>query len=121
MPEPRGHTLFTETLGIVNEALEAHRDEAPWKGLLDRAGPRLEGLDLGVAIHENADPAPIDHYTVRMEDGKLAVTSRGERPATVDWRVSVDELRAIVDDRDAYIADPARLDLDWLRRRIDGV
>jgi hypothetical protein len=118
MPEHSGHTLFTEALRVVNRALGAHEGEAPWRGLLRRAGERLEGVDFGVEVYEGDTPTPVDCYTIRLHDGKFAVSSHGEAPTPVDWKVSVDELRWIAENPEACIEAPERLGMEWLRRRV---
>ena len=116
MPDPRGHTLFTEALGAVAAVIDAHRDASPWREIAERTSGAAEPRVFGVAVHE-ADPAnPVDQYAVRIHDGRFEVLERGHAEPAIHWRVSVDELRRIRAGVDALIAEPEALDLGWLER-----
>lgn len=116
MAEPRGHTLLTELLRVANRALEAHEGELPW-GEVTRRTTEHESPTFGVAIFGEDAGVPLDRYAIRVQRGRLEVVSRDEVP-TIDWRVSVDFLRHVARHPDGYIADPAKLELGWLLRRL---
>ena len=118
MPEPRGHTLLTETLRLVNKVLERHADVSPYREIVSRSKQIAGGLELGVAIHEGNPRAPVDSYIIRIRDGKLEVVSRGERVEIVDWTVSVDFLRQVVGAPEFYLDHPEKLGLGWLESRL---
>jgi len=115
--EPSGHTLLTEVLRVANRAIEAHEDEPPWREIAERTAER-ESPTFGVAIFEHDPDVPVDQYAIRVHDGRLEVVSGGHVPA-VDWRVSVDFLRDVASHPDGYVADPRKLELGWLARRLD--
>jgi hypothetical protein len=116
--EYEGHTLFTEALRVMSEALTAHKDASPYREMLARAGRILGGQDLWVAIYEKSPGAPVDHYTIRMDGAKFHVVAHGKQEPAADWTVSVDYLRRVAGNPQAYIDVPARLDLGWLERRL---
>jgi hypothetical protein len=117
MPVFEGHTLLTETLRVLNQALAQHADEHPYCEILDRV-ERLGSLRLGVAIHEGDESAPIDYYAIEIRDGKFQVVSHGQREPAIDWRVSVAYLRRVTAHPSLHVDQPARLELDWLVRRL---
>ena len=119
MHEYEGHTLFTETLQVMSEALTAHKDASPpYREILARSERILEGQDLGVAVYEKTPDAPVDHYTIRIDGAKFHVVAHGKREPAVVWSVSVDYLRRVAGNPQVYLDVPARLDLAWLERRL---
>ena len=116
--EYEGHTLFTETLRVMSEALTAHKDASPYREILARAEQILEGQDLGVAVYEKTPEVPVDHYTIRLHGAKFHVVGHGKREPGILWSVPVDYLRRVAGNPQAFIDVPARLDLGWLERRL---
>jgi hypothetical protein len=55
MAEPSGHTLFTEALGVMNRAIDAHRDTAPWREIVAKTSGSLAPGLFSVAVVEG-DP-----------------------------------------------------------------
>jgi hypothetical protein len=117
MPEPRGHTLFTDTLRVMNRAIAAHEDSPPFREIIARTKALPDAIRLGVEIYEHDPSAPVDHYGIRIHDGRFEVASRTREPVT-DWRVSLEYLRRVAEDPQTYIDDPRKLDLGWLERRL---
>ncbi len=103
-------------LRVANRAIEAHKGEAPWREIAERTTER-QSPTFGVAILEGDPPVAIDHYAIRVHEGRFEVLSRSSAPA-VDWRLSVDFPRDVARHPDGYVADPRKLDLDWLQRRL---
>ncbi|EED34692.1 hypothetical protein NOR51B_630 [Luminiphilus syltensis NOR5-1B] len=106
------------TLDTVNSAIEEHADTAVFGKVLEMAKTRLDGERLGVAVYEEDPDAPFDYYTVQFNKGRLELKARGKASPTVDWKVSQEYLSAISENPDAYIANPAKLDIDWLKARV---
>jgi hypothetical protein len=118
MAEPTGHTLLTQALGVINRAIVAHRDTSPWREMVAKtSGPREPTL-LSVVITEGEPERIVDHYTLRVHEGRLEMVEHGRSEAAVDWRVSVAALRSMVAKPDRYLSDPTRLPLDWLASRL---
>jgi hypothetical protein len=118
MREHEGHTLLTETLQVMNEVLRLHAEASPYREIRERAARILAGQDLGVAVYEKTPDTPVDHYTIRMDGAKFHVIKHGQREPAVDWSVSVDYLRRVAGNPQAYLDVPARLDLAWLEQRL---
>jgi hypothetical protein len=118
MAEPRGHTLLTDTLRVINRAIEAHRDAAPWREIVARTSGGDGPMLFAVEIHEGDPERTVDHYTVRVHEGRFEVVEHGRSEAAIDWSVSVEDLRRIVSDQDRYLDDPGRLPLAWLEPRL---
>ncbi|HXK22773.1 MAG TPA: hypothetical protein VMS55_08885 [Myxococcota bacterium] len=118
MAEPTGHTLLTQVLQVINRAIDAHRETAPWREIVARtsgpAGPTL----FAVAIYEGDPERIVDHYTVRAHEGRFEMVEHGRSEPATDWRVSVETLRGIAAKPDRYVSDPGRLPLDWLESRL---
>lgn len=116
MAEPSGHTLFTDLLRVANRAIEAHRDESPWRELVERTTD-CETPSFGVALLGGDSEVPIDRFAIHLHEGRFELVSREDVPV-VDWEVSIDFLRDVARHPDRYVADPRRLQLDWLERRL---
>ncbi len=119
MAEPRGHTLFTDTLRVINRAVEAHAHASPWREIITRTGDHhREPRTFGVDVYEDDPERPVDHYRIGVHEGRFEVIERGSSGAAVDWRVSVDQLRGIIADPDAHEDAPEKLGLSWLVERL---
>jgi len=118
MPEPSGHTLLTDALAVIRRALEAHREEAPWREIVARTSGRRGPRTFAVAVTEGDPARVIDFYVVRVHEGRFEVVEQGRGAPVIDWNVAVEHLRRIVADPDRYIAGPEQLDLGWLVSRL---
>jgi hypothetical protein len=111
MAEPQGHTLLTQALGVMNQALEAHRDEALWREIIARTtGP--EEQTFVVAVHDEMQV--LECCLVGVHEGRFRMVARVGVEADAQWRVSVDHLRRIAAHSSEFIDDPEKLDLTWL-------
>jgi hypothetical protein len=118
MAEPSGRTLLTETLGVINRAIDAHRDSSPWREIVAKtSGPRGPKL-FAVEVREGYPEQIVDHYTIRAHEGRFEMIEHGSSEPAIDWRVSVETLRGIAAKPDRYLNDPSKLPLDWLERRL---
>jgi hypothetical protein len=56
-----------------------------------------------------------------MHNSKLQLASHGKDAPDIDWKVSMDYLRDINQNPKKYIEDPWKLDVEWLKNRLqDG-
>jgi len=120
MPEHSGHTLLTEALAVIRRALEAHREEAPWREIVARTSGRRGPRTFAVALTEGEPARVVDSYVVRVHEGRFEVVEHGRGGPAIDWNVAVGHLRSIIADPDRYIAGPDQLDLGWLVSRLSA-
>lgn len=112
------YDLFMGYIDVVNKALKEHSD-TPLVGevlsLMTRLG---EGRKFGAAIYKTDPEKPFDYFTVRLADGKVELDARGKREPDIAFRVSQDFLVKVNENPEDYVANPARLDIDWLKSRL---
>lgn len=111
--------LFTQALNVVNGALTSHENTPPYKQIIDAAKTVLDDRKMGVAVYENDPKSPFDYYTVRCKDGVFELVSHGKDAPAIDWKVSRDYLHKLVDNQKEYIENPAKIDWDWLKDRLN--
>lgn len=111
-------TLFLEYLNTLNQALDAHREEAPYKQLIDLGQKLMDDKKIGIAIYKSDPSSPHDFYTVKFTDGRLAFVSHGKEAPDHSWKVKESFMQDVVKDKQTYIQNPAKLDWDWLRSRL---
>jgi len=71
-----------------------------------------------VEVCEGEPERIVDHYTIRVHEGRFEIIEHGGSEPAIDWRVSVEALRSIMAKPDRYLSDPGRLPLDWLELRL---
>jgi hypothetical protein len=118
MAEPSGHTLLTEALRVINQAIDAHRGSSPWREVVARTSRRHGPKLFAVEICQGDPERVVDHYTIRAHEGRFEMVEHAASESATDWRVSVEALRSIVATPDRYLSDPGRLPLDWLEARL---
>jgi hypothetical protein len=118
MAEPSGHTLFTQALGVINRAIEAHEDASPWREIVARTSAAEPARTFGVAICEGDPRRVVDRYSIRAHEGRFEVVEHGRLEPAIDWEVSVDHLERIVAHPDRFIDAPEQLGLGWLEDRL---
>jgi hypothetical protein len=105
-------------LGVTNTAMENMRDKPVIKEVLKLVDKHAAGRKFGVAVYGGDADHPYDYYTVRLNQSRIEFVSRGKDEPDVDWKVSADYLRDINENSDDYIKNPLKLDLDWLKSRL---
>ena len=112
------YDLFTGALDVTNRSLEANRETKFFGTLIGAWDKFLEGHKAGVAVYDENPDQPFDYFTVRYANGKFQLQSRGKSEHDTEWKVSRRYLQSLVDDPQAYIDNPAKLDIDWLKNRL---
>jgi hypothetical protein len=112
------YDLFMGTVDVINEALEEHADTPVLKNVLSLADKVASGKQFGVAVYKDNPDKPFDYFTVRMNNKKVELAARGKESPDIAWKVSQDYLADVCEDPQAYIDNPAKLDLDWLKSRL---
>lgn len=118
MAEPSGHTILTDALRVIGRAIKAHENASPWREVVTRTTSGRRRNTFAVAIYEGDPEHVVDHYVIRVHEGRFEVVERGRSEPAADWRVSVEHLRHIVAEPDGYIDAPEKLDLGWLQTRL---
>lgn len=108
--QPIDH-LFEGALEVVNRSLEANREQ---RG----ASPAREGHQTKVLVYEDDGSAPSTAFALEFRDGRLRMTQRWQSDVDSEWKVSRDDLNALVTHPDEYVKHPARLGMDWLTSRL---
>lgn len=111
-------TLVNEYVHVVNQAIGRHKDEFPYKQLLDISDTVFGGRDLRMDVYSDDSDKVHDHFMLRFEDGKLDLVDHGKDDAEITWKVARAHVEEVVDAPETYIEHPERLDLDWLRHRV---
>ena len=101
--------LFQRYVEICNAAIDAHREEFPYKQVWSAA----KNAGVRVAVY---DDQPKTEYALRFADERLEAAREGEEEAPA-VRLNLSYLREVVEHPDAYIENPSKLDWHWLRSR----
>ena len=112
------YDLFMGALDVTNEALDKLREKPLIKDLVKLMDKHAEGRKLGVAVYSDDPSKPHDYFTVRVHNQSLQLDSRGKDAPEIDWKVSTDYLKQINEDPQAFIDNPLKLDLEWLKSRL---
>lgn len=111
-------TLFLEYLNTLNQALEAHRNETPYKQIIDASDRVFGDEKLGVAVYKTDPSSPHDFYTVKITDGRIAFVSHGKDAPEYSWKTKESFMKDVVENKQHYIDNPQKLNWDWLKSRI---
>ena len=112
------YTRFMETLDTINSALDEHGDKPVFKQMLEGADKALAGRKFGVAVYKENPKEPHDYFTLRFNNRKFELDSRGKDAPDIDWKVSTDYLQDVSGNPDKYIKNPLLLDVDWIKSRL---
>lgn len=112
------YDLFTQSLDVTNRAIDENRGEGVYGALISAWDKYLDGHKAGVAVYDEDPDQPFDYFTIRYANGKFELQSRGKSEHDTEWKVSRGYLQSLVDDPQAYIDHPAKLDIDWLKDRL---
>lgn len=119
MAELDTNAVFTQYLNVLNRSLGAHRDDFPYQQIISAAEELLEDKDIGVAIYEDEPDNPHDYFTISFEEGSFEIEEHGKESPDVDWRVSESYLREVIQNEEEYVEHPDRLNIDWLKARLN--
>lgn len=112
--------LFMNYLDVVNRALTRTGRDFPYDRLLDLAERALGARDVWVTVVEEGRPEPVAWYAVRLQGDRFVRVDHGSVSPNdrAQWRVTLDHLEAVAREPNAYVDQPDRLELDWLKRRV---
>lgn len=112
------YETFTKALDVTNRSIEENRGSGFYGTLISAWDKYLNGHKAGVEIYNEDPDKPFDYFTVRYVNGKFELQSRGKSEHDTEWKVSRKYLESLVDNPQAYIDNPAKLDIDWLKDRL---
>lgn len=106
--------LFKQYLDVCNQALTANKDRFPFKHILEAADNAAKPKNVEVRI---IDDKPDRAYVIRLEDQRIL----GEghqfcQNCDCDgyWNVPRSYLENVVQNPEDYIANPAKINWDWM-------
>ncbi len=109
---------FMNTLDVFNDAMDKLRDKPLIKDLMSLVDKQTAGRQFGIAVYGDNPDKPFDYYTVRLHNQRLELVSRGKDAPDLDWKVSIDYLEDVAENPEKYIDNPAKLDFEWLKHRL---
>lgn len=115
-PNSSNDQLFSRYLKICNQALDAHKEEFPYKQLWHVMQHFLKGKKIFLSVYNDH---PQKTYEIALKDDHLNVVDVKEGGDPHAWRMKVSELEKIVADPEEYIKNPSKIDWEWLKNRLD--
>lgn len=112
------NALFTQYVNVVNKAIGAHRDETPYKQIIQASDKLMNDKTLGVAIYKDDASTPHDWFTLKWNNGGLKIDEHGKKPSDISWKANEAHLEEVVEKPNEFIEHPMKLDLDWLKKRL---
>jgi hypothetical protein len=113
------NALFAQALHVMNRALDRHREDFPYKQILEGFEKFFDGKTFVAALYKSDASSPYAHFTVRFEEGRFDLVSEGKRgEADLRWSVSRDYLQRIVEDPKPFVEHPEKLDWEWIKSRL---
>lgn len=112
--------LVRQYVHVVNRAVERHRDELPYKQILDAVEASEVTLDAGIAVQRDASEQGDDaeHFVLAWDgDTLIAEPSRNTGERTW-WSMPREHLVEVVQNPKTYLESPLKLNLDWMRRAL---
>ncbi len=107
--------LFEAYLEVCNQALDQHKEEFPYKYIW-KAAESVQG-ESGISL-SLYDDEPQEQYTVKLKDAHIDAAPMEKCPKK-GWRVNKSYLKKVTENPEEYIRNPAKLDWDWLKNRIE--
>lgn len=118
MSELTTRALFTEYIHIVNQVLGSNRERPVFRPIIEGADRLLDSRRLGIGVYSDDPDEPHDWFTTELEDGTFQIVEYGKEDVDLTCRVPRDHLETVVENRSEFITKPYKLDLDWLKSRL---
>lgn len=112
--------LFSRYVEICNKALEENCHRFPFKQILAAAARAQSRKHVEVLI---VDDHPEGSFVIHFDQDRIASqkhTSCNSCDCARQWRVSQSYLEDVVQNPDAYIANPAKIDWEWMYKAEEG-
>lgn len=105
--------LFRQFLEVCNRAMQAHKDEFPYKHIWEAAEELQAENGLHVTVY---DDEPKGDYQLRLHDKHVELMREADEAEVGGWRINKSFLRKVAENPEAYIQDPSQLDWQWLKQ-----
>ncbi|MDX1375859.1 MAG: hypothetical protein R3357_09875 [Burkholderiales bacterium] len=105
--------LVKHYFNICNTALGQHKRGPVYGRLLELVNRLASGKTIAIEVVGAPRGAP-RHFTVTYADGAFSPVRRGVHEPDVQRKLRREFLENVVNNADAYIAHPERLDWGWL-------
>ena len=106
------HKLFEQYVDICNRAMQAHKDEFPYKHIWEAAENVQSRSGVHLAIY---DDEPQAKYRVRIKDKHISLAEDAQPDPDEACSLKASFLRKVVENPEEYINHPAKLDWHWLK------
>ncbi len=118
MNELTTRALFTEYIHVVNQVLGSNRQRPVFRPIIEGAERLLDDRRLGIGVYTDDPDSPHDWFTTRIDDGTFELVEHGKEDVDLTCRVPREHLQTVVENRAEFITKPYKLDLDWLKSRL---
>lgn len=105
--------LLNGYVSVCNQALLQNKNRFPFKQILGAAQKKEAQNTIEVRIKNTEAP----HHIFKIRESGIAVERHDECTGcncTRTWIVSKDYIKKVVQDPQAYISNPARIDWNWM-------
>ncbi|MCA9581666.1 MAG: hypothetical protein KC416_07705, partial [Myxococcales bacterium] len=110
-------TLFNEYIGVVNRAIDTHQNQFPFQQMLKVGEKLTKDRKFGAAVYKDSPEHPHDYFTISFDGHKLNA-ERGKDAPALEWKVKQEYLENVVSHPDEYVKNPLKLDLNWVKSRL---
>ena len=94
--------------------MNAHRDAFPYKHIWEAIEGAYKNSSVPIAIY---DDEPKGCYSLQVKDQHIDLINEEEHPPTTcSKKLTTSYLKYVINHPEEYIADPAKLDWDWLKK-----
>ncbi|MDX1644147.1 MAG: hypothetical protein R3244_07300 [Thermoanaerobaculia bacterium] len=121
MNELTTHALFTEYIHVVNQVLGSNRERPVFRPIIEGAERFLDDRRLGIGVYTDDADSPHDWFTTKLDDGTFELVAHGKEDVDLTCRVSREHLKTVVENRSEFVTKPYKLDLDWLKTRLQDL
>ena len=112
-------SYFLQYLNICNMALNRHKDDFPYKQMLEIGESALGGKNIGIAVLADDSNLVTAYFTVRLSRTTFDVVAHQKEEAEMDWTVKESYVKKVVESPGDYIAHPEKLEWEWLKSRLN--
>lgn len=110
------HALISEYVAICNEALERNKKNFPFQSIWKAIEGKYQNKEVNIALIED-NPKPSCQLTLSGQGIEVSMgESDTEKKNTCHMKLS--HIRDVVDNKQKYIDNPARIDWHWIEELI---